>query len=88
MAGGGERRVLQVEAKETVQEAVQELSPRLRDAVYLRYWGEHTYREIAGRLGCPLQTARSRVRLAFDCLRPVLARDTIADLGENGRTGR
>jgi RNA polymerase sigma-70 factor (ECF subfamily) len=55
-----------------VWEAVQALSPLLREAVMLRYWTEHTYREMAEILGCPVPTAQSRVRLAFQELRKTL----------------
>lgn len=59
-------------AKEAVAEALSTLSPRLREAVVLRYGQGLTYREIADVMGCPQKTAESRVRLAHQQLRTVL----------------
>jgi DNA-directed RNA polymerase specialized sigma24 family protein len=39
----------------------------------LRHWADHTYQEIAAILDCPLRTAQSRVRLAYQQLRATLA---------------
>jgi len=47
---------------------VQELTPPLREAIILRHWGGHTYQEIADIVGCPIRTAQSRVRLAYQRL--------------------
>jgi RNA polymerase sigma-70 factor, ECF subfamily len=60
--------------------AVQALSPALREAVLLRYWAGHTYREMAEVLECPLPTAQSRVRLAYEHLRAALSPGSLADL--------
>ncbi len=62
--------------------AVQTLKPALREVILLRYWAGHTYREIADIVGCPVPTAQSRVRLAFDQLRARLAADDLAVLEE------
>lgn len=59
-------------AQEAVQRALQSLTPRLREAVVLRYGQGLTYREIAEVLGCPQKTAESRVRLAHEKLRTLL----------------
>lgn len=59
-------------AQEAVQRALQSLTPRLREAVVLRYGQGLTYREIAEVLGCPQKTAESRVRLAHEKLRSLL----------------
>lgn len=59
-------------AKEAIAEALGTLSPRLREAVVLRYGQGLTYREIAEVMGCPQKTAESRVRLAHQRLREVL----------------
>ncbi len=63
-------------ARHTVQEALQEalatLSPRLREAVALRYGHGLTYREMAVILDCPQKTAESRVRLAHGALEKAL----------------
>ncbi|RLD09019.1 MAG: hypothetical protein DRI56_04845 [Chloroflexota bacterium] len=63
-----EQRAMQSEKRDMIWEAVLELSPALREAIVLRHWGEHTYKEIADIVGCPLRTAQSRVRLAYQYL--------------------
>ena len=62
-------------AKEAIAGALVSLSPRLREAVVLRYGHGLTYREIAEVMGCPQKTAESRVRLAHQRLRDVLQSD-------------
>jgi RNA polymerase sigma-70 factor (ECF subfamily) len=68
-----ERHAVQAETHSEVWLAVQNLSPRLREAILLRYWADHTYQEMAAILNCPLRTAQSRVRLAYDKLRATMA---------------
>lgn len=68
-----ERRVMQAEKRSQVWEAVQAPSQPLREAIVLRHWGGHTYQEIANILNCPLGTAQSRVRLAYQRLEAMLA---------------
>lgn len=58
--------------REAIETALAGLSPRLREAVVLRYGHNLTYREIAAIMDCPQKTAESRVRLAHDALRGVL----------------
>ena len=59
-------------ARDAVSEALASLSPRLREALVLRYGHNLTYREIADMMDCPQKTAESRVRLAHEKLREVL----------------
>jgi RNA polymerase sigma-70 factor (ECF subfamily) len=59
-------------ARDAVSEALAALSPRLREALVLRYGHSLTYREIADMMGCPQKTAESRVRLAHNKLREKL----------------
>lgn len=59
-------------AEEAISRALTELSPRLREAVVLRYGHGLTYREIAEVMDCPQKTAESRVRLAHERLRGAL----------------
>ncbi len=59
-------------AKNALEKALLNLTPRLREAVVLRYGHGLTYREIAEIMDCPPKTAESRVRLAHDALRGVL----------------
>lgn len=57
------------DAAHVIHAALAELSPRLREAVVLRYGHGLTYREIADIMNCPPKTAESRVRLAHEQLR-------------------
>jgi RNA polymerase sigma factor (sigma-70 family) len=70
---GPESHLVETEERSQVWRAVRNLSPQLREAILLRYWAGHTYREISEILDCPLRTAQSRVRSAFRELRKVLA---------------
>ncbi|NDJ36344.1 MAG: sigma-70 family RNA polymerase sigma factor [Chloroflexi bacterium] len=76
LAGGGpspEREVAAAGVRETVFAALRQLSPKLREAVILRYFDEMTYREMGAVLGCSPKTAESRVRLAHNALYEILA---------------
>lgn len=79
---GPERQTVLQEASSEVWEAVQALSPPLREAILLRYWAGHTYREMGEIMGCSLRTAQSRVRLAYQQLRATLAPATHPIPGE------
>jgi RNA polymerase sigma-70 factor (ECF subfamily) len=81
-APGPEHHTIQVEMRSQVWEAVQALRRPLREAVLLRYWAGHTYREMAEILGCPVPTAQSRVRLAYKRLRATLAPANLVGLRE------
>ena len=52
--------------------ALGKLSPKLREAVVLRYFENLTYPEIGQILDCPMRTIQSRVRLAHKELRRLL----------------
>jgi RNA polymerase sigma-70 factor, ECF subfamily len=67
-----EAKFVQQDARAAVEKALTTLSPRLREAVILRYGHGLTYREIAEVTGCPQKTAESRVRLAHERLRSAL----------------
>ena len=67
-----EARLADHDAKAAIEVALSSLSPRLREAVILRYGHNLTFREMAEVIGCPQKTAESRVRLAHDQLRAVL----------------
>jgi RNA polymerase sigma-70 factor (ECF subfamily) len=75
-----EQRVIQETASDEVWEAIETLSPPLREAILLRYWADYTYQEIGDMLGCSLRTAQSRVRLAHKQLRKSLAPNHLAIL--------
>jgi DNA-directed RNA polymerase specialized sigma24 family protein len=48
----------------------------------LRYWSGHTYQEMAEILRCPVPTAQSRVRLAYEQLRKLMYPADARALGE------
>jgi len=58
--------------RERVWVALGKLSPKLREAVVLRYFENLTYPEIGQILNCPMKTIQSRVRLAHKELRKLL----------------
>ncbi len=58
-----EVRAAWAEVRGSLQDALRTLSPRLREAVALRYGQGLTYREMAAIIDCPQKTAESRVRL-------------------------
>jgi RNA polymerase sigma-70 factor (ECF subfamily) len=67
-----EAAVIRRDAEEAIQHALVDLSPRLREAIVLRYGQGLTYREIAEVMGCPQKTAESRVRLGHQRLKQSL----------------
>lgn len=69
---GPEQQAERSEMRNTVWEAVQNLHPMHREAIVLRHWGGHTYQEISEIVGCPMKTAQSRVRLAYQKLAQTL----------------
>ena len=60
------------EKQQMVWEALQKLSPKLRETAVLRYYEGLTYAEIGQILGIPAKTAESRMRLAHKALRELL----------------
>lgn len=67
-----EAAVARMGVRDALEGALANLSPRLREAVALRYGQGLTYREMADILDCPQKTAESRVRLAHESLRVAL----------------
>jgi RNA polymerase sigma-70 factor (ECF subfamily) len=63
-------------------QAMQELSPKLREVVLLRFWAGHTYREIAEIVDCPLPTAQSRAQFAYKKLRGALLVEELPNLAQ------
>ena len=56
-------------SRDDVWRVVQTLSPTLREAIVLRYWAQHSFKEMAVILNCPVGTAQSRVRLGYKKIR-------------------
>jgi RNA polymerase sigma-70 factor (ECF subfamily) len=74
-SGGGQLdALLDAERRRRVHEAIGRLTPRLREAVLLRYEQGLDHRAIAAVVGCPVATARTRVWSGMQKLR--------AELGE------
>jgi RNA polymerase sigma-70 factor (ECF subfamily) len=80
-APGPERMTIVRESRQELLHALDQLSPKLREAIVLRYWSGHTYQEMAHILHCPLPTAQSRVRVAYEQLRKLLAPAGVPALG-------
>jgi RNA polymerase sigma-70 factor, ECF subfamily len=59
--------------REQVREAIQQLSKEFREIILLREYGELSYQEIAGVLGCPAGTVMSRLGRARSKLRSLLS---------------
>ncbi|MBN1681735.1 MAG: sigma-70 family RNA polymerase sigma factor [Anaerolineae bacterium] len=70
------------DVREALGCALHTLSPRLREAVALRYGQGLTYREMAEVIGCPQKTAESRIRLAHEQLRNAMSTADRAALEE------
>ncbi|HVO42402.1 MAG TPA: RNA polymerase sigma factor [Aggregatilineales bacterium] len=68
--------------REALEKALATLSPRLREAIALRYGQGLTYREMAEILDCPQKTAESRIRLAHEALRAAMQAEDVALLEE------
>jgi RNA polymerase sigma-70 factor (ECF subfamily) len=81
-APGPERQIIEHESHSKVWEIVQTMSQPLREAIVLRYWAGHTFREMAEIQDCPVSTAQSRVRLAYERLRAVLAPEELISVEE------
>lgn len=67
-----EAHLAESDAKAMVEAALHDLTPRLREAIVLRYGHGLTFREMAEVMDCPQKTAESRVRLAHERLRGLL----------------
>lgn len=74
---GPEQAYLQQETEDGLLIALNQLSPKLREAIVLRFYADCTYKEMGDIMGCSLNTARSRLRLAIDKLRAQLGDEQV-----------
>jgi RNA polymerase sigma-70 factor (ECF subfamily) len=77
-----ECQAVKADLQSEVWQAIQQLSPLLREAILLRHWAGHTCKEIAEIMACPLPTAQSRLRLAHQHLRHTLSSSQTIGLGD------
>ena len=61
------------EARQQLNEALNQISPDQRRVLLLRYYGGLDFAEIAATVGCPLNTALSHARRGLLALRKILA---------------
>lgn len=77
--------VAERDRRELLLEALEALPPPQAEALALHFLFDHTVREIAGMLGVPAETVRSRLRLGKQALRARIVNDMrLAALLEEG----
>jgi RNA polymerase sigma-70 factor (ECF subfamily) len=64
--------LLEAERRRRVAGHVEQLSPKLREAIWLRFSADLDFNEVARVARCPVETARSRVFLGLQRLRKLL----------------
>jgi RNA polymerase sigma factor (sigma-70 family) len=71
----------QSSAQQAVWQALQRLPGKSREALILRYYGELPFDDLAHALGCPVNTAKSRVVYGLSRLAELLDHETVVTLG-------
>jgi len=74
---GPEAHYIHQETEDGLLAALNQLSPKLREAIVLRFYADCTYKEMGDIMGCSLNTARSRLRLAIEKLRAYLGEEQV-----------
>jgi RNA polymerase sigma-70 factor (ECF subfamily) len=74
---GPEAHLMRQETEGGLVIALDQLSPKLREAIVLRFYVDCTYKEMGEIMGCSLNTARSRLRLAIEKLRAQLGEEQV-----------
>lgn len=74
---GPEAHYMQRELEGGLTDALGKLSPKLREAIVLRFYADCTYKEMGEIMDCSLNTARSRLRLAIEKLRTHLGDEQV-----------
>jgi RNA polymerase sigma-70 factor (ECF subfamily) len=64
--------LLEAERRRRLADHIAQLSPKLREAIWLRFSADLDFDEVARAARCPVETARSRVFLALKRLRSLL----------------
>ena len=67
-----DRQLERAEAEQTIRELMNSLSANEKSILMLSFYENHSHGEIAKRLGLPIGTVKSRIRLAFGKLRAAL----------------
>jgi RNA polymerase sigma-70 factor (ECF subfamily) len=73
-----------VGVQQMVWEALQQVPPKSRQALILRYFGGLSYPEMAQALGCSVSTVKSRVVYGHQALAGLLEREARIELGYHG----
>jgi RNA polymerase sigma-70 factor, ECF subfamily len=64
--------LMQADLKKMVQRAIESLPEKYKIVIYLRYFEDHSYQEIAGFLDLPISTVDGRIRRAKGFIRKKL----------------
>lgn len=72
-----EEKVQEMQESEQTRRLVAELPPEQREVIDLAYFAGYTQAEIAARVGVPLGTVKSRVRLGLEKLRDNVEREPV-----------
>jgi len=62
------------EASEALNEALDKLDVITRETILLRYFGQMSFKELAGLLGCPVGTVLARVHRGLHTMRELMGR--------------